>query len=587
MKRFSPAPAEARPLQYWFAGLRFEADGTLLRGETPLELTEKEAAVLRVLLDRAGEIVSPAELKRGVWATEHATSDSVAQCMASLRERLHPADCIESVYKRGYRVAAPVRAVDPQPVGEPVRLAILPFVGGYGVPEYLGPAIAAQAAGDLKRTRLARADMVALDSVFTLARRGYEAREIGATLGAGIVLGGVLRATPERYRLRAEMIRVEDGAELWAEEMMAERGRIIELEADLVERVGSRMEADGLSIAAAEAGAGEISENHREAHELYLRAHHEWQSLERHRMQDAMGHLQWALELDPNLMAARIDLTHLCVMQAIYGFMPPTTAAGMIRRAVGQAAESAENAEALLPALGWIYFHVDRNLPAALDAFARSAHLAHDPWITRVRAMFLLSRHRFSEAIELLRAAIEIDPYSPWLHERLAWALHLAGEREASVEQIRKAIGQFADHDGALLYGAVILAYNGEAERGAELARALAARSAHFDLAMAVHAYALARAGRAEEARALLEQLEWLSRERFVMRTFQAAAYAALGEADRALEELTIANEDRCPWFFQMLADPRVEGLRGRAEFEKMRAQLAAMEHSAEKNSRL
>jgi len=146
-------------------------------------------------------------------------------------------------------------------------------------------------------------------------------------------------------------------------------------------------------------------------------------------------------------------------------------------------------------------------MPAALDAFARSAHLEHDPWITRVRAMFLLSRHRFDEAIDFLRASIDADPFSPWLEERLAWALHLAGKREASVEQIRKAIGQFAEHDGALLYGAIILGYNGEADRAAELARALSARSAHFDLAMAVHAYALACAGRDEEARALLEQL--------------------------------------------------------------------------------
>ena len=70
-------------------------------GRLPLELAAEEAAVLRLLLMRAGEIVSPLELKRAVWGEEHASSDIVAKCIASLRERLQPADCIESVYKRG------------------------------------------------------------------------------------------------------------------------------------------------------------------------------------------------------------------------------------------------------------------------------------------------------------------------------------------------------------------------------------------------------------------------------------------------------------------------------------------------------
>ncbi|MGD0157200.1 MAG: winged helix-turn-helix domain-containing protein [Terracidiphilus sp.] len=506
MNRFSAAPADGRPLRYWFAGLRLEADGTLLRGETPLKLPQEEAAVLRLLLNRAGEIVSPLELKRAVWVREPASSDMVAKCVASLRARLQPADCIECVYKRGYRITA-VQAVDARPARAPARLVILPFANGYGVPEYLGPAIAEETAAALGSAPFA-ANVVARDSALTLARRGLAARGIGEALGADFVLDGVLQAMPERFRLRAEMIQAPEGVQLWIEDLTAERGRIIELESDLVNRVACRIHSGGLSISATAATTvREASPQRREAHELYLRAHHEWQSLTRHRMQDAMGRLQRAIELDPELMGARIDLTHLCVMQEIYGFMPPTVAAGQVRRAAEQIPESAENADALLPALGWVYFHVDRNMPAALDAFARSAHLEHDPWITRVRTMFLLSRHRFGEAIDLLRATIEADPFSPWLEERFAWALHLAGEREASVEQIRKAIGQFAEHDGALLYGAIILGYNGEADRAAELARALSARSAHFDLAMAVHAYALACAGRDEEARALLEQL--------------------------------------------------------------------------------
>ena len=583
MNRPLPAPADAPPLRYWFAGLKLEADGTLLRGKTPLELPTEEAAVLRLLLMRAGEIVSPIELKRAVWGEEHASGEVVAKCVASLRERLQPADCIEGVYKRGYRISAAVETDDVQEAGAMPRLAIMPFGGGYGVADYLGSAIAEAAMAQLSGAEYAVVSVVARESVFALARRGMTPHEIGKALEADLVLNGELHATPERLRLRAEMVRVADGAQLWIEDLTVERGRIMELEREVVNRVSSRIRCGGFSIAAVAAAEvpREASAQRSEAHELYLRAHHEWQSLERHRMQDAMGRLQRAIELDPSFIAARADLAHLCVTQAFYGFMLPTAAAGVVRRAAAQIPELAGNSETLLPALGWIYFHVDRNLRAALDAFARSAHLPQDPRVTRVRTMFLLSRHRFDEALETLRAAIQADPFSPWLQARLAWALHLAGEAEASVDQIRKTISQFTEHDGAHLYGAMILAYNGETARAVELARALASRSAH-DLATAAHAYALACAGRKEEARPLLERLQWLSRERFVMNTFDAATYVAMDDDDAALEELRIANENRCPWFFQTLGDPRLQPLRGRPEFERMRSSLRAIEADAE-----
>ena len=55
-------------------------------------------------------------------------------------------------------------------------------------------------------------------------------------------------------------------------------------------------------------------------------------------------------------------------------------------------------------------------------------------------------------------------------------------------------------------------------------------------------------------------------------------AYLALGEPDRAVEELRSSFENRCPWFFQMLADPRLKALSGNPEFIAMRQVLAKME---------
>jgi DNA-binding winged helix-turn-helix (wHTH) protein/TolB-like protein len=587
-----------------FAGFRLEADGTLFRGETPVHLPPKELAALRLLLAHAGRIVTPLQLRQALWGDVHVTPDSVPKCVSSLRARLEPDDCIQTVYKRGYRFTAEVRSHGAGPGGVLPRLAILPFAGGYGIPEHLGSALAEETMARLSGMRPAMVSVLAQDSVFTLAGRGLTALETGRALGADLVLAGTVRALPLHFRMRAEMIRVEDGTQIWVEDALVDRSRIAGLETELVDRLTMRLTSripseaqtpkdasastaiagtgsDGLAISAVADPGHEDIVDHREAYEIFQRAHHEWQTLQRHRMQDGLQHLLRATELDPSLMGARVDLVNLCVTQSFYGYMSPSVAADIVRRTSESIPDLPLHGEEILPALGWIRFHVDRNLPAALSAFSLSSHLPHNPWITRARSMFALSRHRFGEAIELLRAAILLDPYAPWLQARLGWALHLAGEANESVDQIRQTLAQFPDHEGANLYASVILAFNGEAERATELAHQLAERLPYFDLATSVHAYTLACARRDDEARAILERLQWLGRERFLLKAFMPAVYVALGEYDAALVDLSATNLIRCPWFFQMLADPRLKPLQGRPEFEQMNAILAGMEAEA------
>jgi hypothetical protein len=58
----------------------------------------------------------------------------------------------------------------------------------------------------------------------------------------------------------------------------------------------------------------------------------------------------------------------------------------------------------------------------------------------------------------------------------------------------------------------------------------------------------------------------------------------ALGEPDAALAELCTSNENRCPWFFQILADPQLKPLHSRPEFLEMQTILPGMEAEAARN---
>ncbi len=93
-----PGPA------FTFGNLHLEPDGTLSRGDEIIHLPPKELAALKLLLAQAGQIVTHQQLKKALWGDVHVTDDSVPKCMSSLRELLAPDDCIQTVYKRGYRL---------------------------------------------------------------------------------------------------------------------------------------------------------------------------------------------------------------------------------------------------------------------------------------------------------------------------------------------------------------------------------------------------------------------------------------------------------------------------------------------------
>jgi len=610
-----------------FAGFRLEADGSLHRGKALIHLPPRELAALRILLASPGQIVTPTQLKKALWGDVHVTADSVPKCLSSLRARLEPSDCIQTVYKRGYRLLAEVHAEHVTASDALPRLAITPFNTDIGVPEHLGPAIAEEAIARLSNAPVPLVSMLARDSIFTLARRGLTAQQVGEALHADLVLAGTLRSYSSHFRLRVEMIRSVDGVQIWVEDFLVEREKIAGLESDLAERIEFRLHsgpletwrryrqspgrpepgaegaaavhpssvspakagsakagtAQSISISAAaerlpEAASGSQS---REAYELFLRGRHEWQTLERHRMQDGLQHLTRATDLDPSLLAAKINLIQLCVTQAFYGYMPSALAADLLRRTADSIANDPRHVEAVLPALGWVRLNVERNLSAARWAFAKSHRLPHTAFNTRERVMFCLSQHRFEEAAALSDAALREDPFSPWLHARQPWIAHLAGHAEQSVELAYRGLEQFPGHDGVALYASIVLAFNGKADESIRLAEGLVQRQPHIDALAAVHAYALACAGRSAEARAILERLQWLSRERFVLKSFQPAVHVVLGDLDAAVSDLRAANQDRCPWFLQMLADPRLKPLHGHAGFEELRAIVPRLEEAA------
>lgn len=587
MKHVTLSLPDLQESDYVFASYRLRLDGTLLREGKQIHLPPKELAALRLLLQHAGQIVTPQQLKNALWGEVHVTADSVPRCVSSLRTALLPDECIQTVYKKGYRLNTTVHHEPAQEHDTAPRLAVLPFTGGLMVPEHLGAAVAEETLVRLCRNYEADTapfTLLARDSVFTLAHQGLGAVQIGRTLHADLVLTGTLRAQMSDYRLRAEVIRVRDEAQLWVEDFQTAQSDYAALEHALAERLAVRLgvvfrqESASVNLAANADSNGNAARL--EAWNRFQRGHQELYSTALLRLQDSLQNLLRATELDPTLLQAQIDLIHLCLKESTYGFLSPAVAAEQVRRAARTIPRGNPAAVSILPALGWLRFHMDRNLPGAVRAFQESSHLPHDPWTTRWRVAFALSRGQWQEATQLLESALRHDPFSPWLHASLAWCWHLARQPQKSLAQIDRTLSLFDPEESLGLYGVMILAYNGRAAEAVALAERFIRTSPNCDLIASAHAYALACAGRQEEAAAIVERLQWLSRERYVATVLNPAVYLQFGDTEAAINELRAAEESRCPWFFQILADPRLDPLREHPEVQRMQASLAAMEAS-------
>ena len=69
--------------------------------------------VLCVLAAHAGEVMSREALINGVWAVKYGGDESLTRAISILRKALGPG-CIETIAKRGYRLASPVEQPDPR-----------------------------------------------------------------------------------------------------------------------------------------------------------------------------------------------------------------------------------------------------------------------------------------------------------------------------------------------------------------------------------------------------------------------------------------------------------------------------------------
>jgi len=212
----------------------------LCRDDRPLAVTPKLLDLLFHLLERPATLVTKEELLDAIWPGANVTDNALAQAMSELREALGDSASaptyIRTVARRGYRFIAPVEALDrpraavaaSPPAGASVPAPVLPAVGATArtiavldFENLTGDADVAWIAAGIAET--VTNDLVALNCFHVVDRWrvvsttrvvGAAPADVGAAVGASLVVAGSYQRHDARLRITARLLDVGRGVPL-------------------------------------------------------------------------------------------------------------------------------------------------------------------------------------------------------------------------------------------------------------------------------------------------------------------------------------------------------------------------------------
>jgi TolB-like protein/Tfp pilus assembly protein PilF len=450
-------------------------------------------------------------------------------------------------------------------------LALLPLENATGDPradyyaDGVTDALIAQlgAAADLR--------VLSRTSTTRIARNATTLREIGARLGADVIVQGALRRASERIVLDMRLVRPSDGRLLWSESFERSARDVLALQADVVRALAVAIQLT-LRPAARERLAA-IRAVSPEVYEEYLKGRFEWNKRTRASLQLAVDHFRRAVELDPTYApahAALADCFNLLGTVMLGTGSPrdyrPRAAAEAIR-ALQIDPYSAE-AHA---ALGYVW-HYEWRWADAERELRRAVELNPSYSLARIwYANLLMSRSRMKEAIEQVFAARDLDPFSLIVNTNVGWILDRAGRHDDAVAQLRQTIAMDSDYVQGRWRLASALMSAGRFTEALDHVRRVVVLTDSSPSALAAVATIYGRAGRRDEAREILARLLDRSRHQYVSPASIASVFTELGDVEAAVTwyEKAFAEGSNA---IAYLDEPSNAPLRHNRRFQSLRA---------------
>jgi DNA-binding winged helix-turn-helix (wHTH) protein/TolB-like protein/Flp pilus assembly protein TadD len=318
-------------------------------------------------------------------------------------------------------------------------LAVLPFqeIGAQGADNYLGEGMA-----DALITRLGRFSSLIVRPTSAIERyrsANLNPVQIGRQQSVDAVLEGLMQREGDRMRLTVQLVRVHDGATLWADSFDEKFTDLFGLEDEISQRVAQSLQIH-LSRTDVKGMARRPTEN-TAAYDAYLKGRYFWNKRTTDAVERGLGYFRQAITLDPHFAEGYEGIADSYATMGLYGSMPPDQAFPAARKAALKALSMDDSLADAHATLGLISFYYDWDGAAAEDEFRRAIEInpnyamAHS-WSGET----LAAMGRFPEAIQEAKRALNDDPLSLIVNSNAGWTFFLAGQSDQAIQILQKAI---------------------------------------------------------------------------------------------------------------------------------------------------
>ena len=223
-----------------------QTEHQLLRHGEPVRLAPKAFDVLLVLIQNRGCLVTKEKLLQEVWPDAFVEEANLSVNIASLRKTLDEGEgkcqCIETIPKRGYRFVAPVS----ERTEVLNSVAVLPFNNeGCGLAgEYLSTGLMESITYQLSQWRGLR--VMARHTVHSCQQPNMDPREVGERLGVRSILAGRILGLGDELIIRAELIDVMKGWQLWGEQYRTRISDVLMVQQELSAAISEKLKSVAL-----------------------------------------------------------------------------------------------------------------------------------------------------------------------------------------------------------------------------------------------------------------------------------------------------------------------------------------------------
>ncbi|MFL6210820.1 MAG: winged helix-turn-helix domain-containing protein [Pyrinomonadaceae bacterium] len=442
-------------------------------------------------------------------------------------------------------------------------LAVLPFkpLGADGSDEDLGFGMA-----DTLITKLSSIRQLIVRP--TSAVRKFKSPDqdplaAGRELQVDAVLEASIQRVGDRVRVTLRLVRVSDGASLWAGKFDEQAADFFTVQDQVAEQVAQALMPQ-MTGAEQQLLAKHYTEN-TEAYRLYMLGRYHRNKNDVEGWQKAIEYFNQAIEKDSNYALAYTGLADSYSSNVADALLPKAEAIAKAKQAAMTALRLDDTLSEAHVSAGRIKAYYDWDWAGAEPEFKRAIELDPNSAIAHGEyGGYLAAVGRGEQAVSEALRARELDPLSLWTNFGVAWALIAARRYDEAIEESQKVIETFPQ-----AHYWMGLAYVGKGryeEASTEFEKRLDF-SKDDTLTRAHLGYAYGSSGRRGQAEKVLAEFKELFKQRQATPYYVAIIYAGLGEKDQAFAGLEEARREHARPLWGLKVNPVWDGLRSDPRF--------------------